>query len=331
MEQIKFGAIDIGSNAVRLLIMSVSPEKGDESFNKELLIRVPLRLGQESFESGKIPESKRKKLIRTMKAFKHLMKVFDVEEYRACATAAMREASNSKEVIKSVKENADIKIEIIDGQEEAQIIYDSHFLYNLNDQHNYIFVDVGGGSTEISLISNGELLQSFSYKIGTVRMLMNKVDSTENERMRNDLLALKSMYEVKNIIASGGNIIKLNALSNTRKDRKLNIQTLENLNNELKQHTVDQLIDLYHLKADRADVITLAGDIYITVANTIGATHFIVPKTGLIDGIIHLLFEKWKRKISKKKIKDLEDFPTGDVENIESEDIDSDKLNYETT
>jgi len=300
MTSIKFAAIDIGSNAVRLLIMSISPEDATETFTKELMIRVPLRLGQESFMSGKIADKKAKQLIRLMKAFKHLLKVYEVTDYRVCATAAMREAKNAKEIVKEIKNETDLKIEIIDGQEEALIIYESHFYYNLNDNQNYVFVDVGGGSTEISLIANGELIESKSYDIGTVRLLNNKVKDEEYDKMHTNLSKLKEQYAINDIIGSGGNIIKLNALAKLRKDRKLSVTVLDTLNETLKQHSVDELMEIYKLKADRADVITYATDIYLDVAKSVGAKSFIVPKIGLIDGIIHLLYAKWK---SKKKNK----------------------------
>jgi exopolyphosphatase / guanosine-5'-triphosphate,3'-diphosphate pyrophosphatase len=301
MNSIRFAAIDIGSNAVRLLIMSVSPEDPTESFTKELMIRVPLRLGQESFVSGKIDEKKSKKLIRLMKAFRHLLKVYEVDDYRVCATAAMREAKNAKEIVKEIKEETELKIEIIDGHEEAIVIYESHFAYHLNESQNYVFVDVGGGSTEISLISNGELIQSNSYNIGTVRLLNNKVKDEEYVRLHNDLSLLKEQYPINDIIGSGGNIIKLNALAKVRKDRKLSITVLENLNEILKQYTVDELIEQYKLKPDRADIITHAAGIYIDVAKSLGAKSFIVPKIGLIDGIIHMLYVKWKAKKKNNK------------------------------
>jgi exopolyphosphatase / guanosine-5'-triphosphate,3'-diphosphate pyrophosphatase len=300
MTSIKFAAIDIGSNAVRLLIMSISPEDATETFTKELMIRVPLRLGQESFMSGKIADKKAKQLIRLMKAFKHLLKVYEVTDYRVCATAAMREAKNAKEIVKEIKNETDLKIEIIDGNEEALIIYESHFYYNLNDNQNYVFVDVGGGSTEISLIANGELIESKSYNIGTVRLLNNKVKDEEYDKMHTDLSELKEQYAINDIIGSGGNIIKLNALAKLRKDRKLSVTVLDTLNETLKQYSVDELMEIYKLKADRADVITYAADIYLDVAKSVGAKSFIVPKIGLIDGIIHLLYAKWK---SKKKNK----------------------------
>ena len=296
MNSLQFAAIDIGSNAVRLLIMSITPDNTEESFSKSLMIRVPLRLGQESFVDGKIGDSKSKNLIRLMKAFKHLMKVYDVTDYRVCATAAMREAKNAKDLVKEIKKETDMKVEVIDGHEEAIIIYESHFTYNLNEHQNYVFVDVGGGSTEVSLLVNGELIQSKSYNIGTVRLLNNRVNTEEYDILHKDLAELKEQYQINDLIASGGNIIKLNSLAKVRKDRKLSLATLETLNSELKQYSVDELIEKYKLKPDRADVITLAGNIYIDVAKSVGAKSFIVPQIGLIDGIIHMLYVKWKEK-----------------------------------
>jgi len=303
MDSIKFAAIDIGSNAVRLLIMSVSPSDPTETYSKQVMIRFPLRLGQESFVSGKIPEDKAKQLIRLMKAFKHLIKAYDVTEYRACATSAMRDAKNSKEIAKETMKETGLKIEIIDGQEESSIIYESHFADQLNKELNYIFVDVGGGSTEISLIASGELIQSKSYNIGTVRLLNDKVKDEEFDLLHADLAELKEQYTINDIIGSGGNIIKLNALAQVRKDRKLSVTALETLNETLKQFTVDELIEKYKLKPDRADVITYAADIYIDVAKSVGAKHLIVPKVGLIDGIIHQLFVEWKENEAFKSLK----------------------------
>lgn len=296
MKSINFAAIDIGSNAVRLLIKSIVPGDPSDTFTKVLMVRVPLRLGQESFVSGKIPAGKEKQLIRLMKAFKYLIKVYDVTEYRGCATAAMREAKNSNALIKEIRNETGLKIEVISGQEEASIIYESHFADNLNKDLNYLYVDVGGGSTELNLMVNGELLESKSYDIGTVRILNDKVKGVEFERLNYDLAELKEQYKINDIIGSGGNIIKLNSLAKVRKNTKLSLQKLEELNDTLKQYTVDELITNYKLKADRADVITHAGDIYITVAKGVGASHIIVPSIGLTDGIIHTVYMKWKEK-----------------------------------
>ena len=307
MSSIQFAAIDIGSNAVRLLIKSIEPGDSTETFTKVLMVRVPLRLGQESFVTGKISTEKAKQLVRLMKAFKQLIKIYDITDYRACATAAMRDAKNAKELVKEISKETNIKIEIISGQEEAAIIYESHFADSLNKDLNYIYVDVGGGSTEISVITKGELIESKSYDIGTVRLLNNKVKSEEYERLNADLSELKVLYKFNDIIGSGGNIIKLNTLAKVRKNNKLSILKLEELNTKLKALTVDERRATFKLKPDRADVITLAADIYTEVANGVGAGSIIVPTIGLSDGIIHMLYMKWKDKNLVNQSVELED------------------------
>jgi len=296
MKSINFAAIDIGSNAVRLLIKSIVPGDPSDTFTKVLMVRVPLRLGQEAFVTGKISTDKEKQLIRLMKAFKHLIKIYGITDYRACATAAMREAKNSNALVKEIRKETDLKIEIINGQEEASIIYESHFADHLNKDLNYIYMDVGGGSTELSLMVNGEYLESRSYDIGTVRLLNDMVKPVEFERLNYDLAELKEQYKINDIIGSGGNILKLNTLAKVRKNNKLSVQKLEELNDTLKQFTMDELISNYKMKPDRADVITFAADIYLTVAKGVGASHIIVPTIGLADGIIHMLYVKWKEK-----------------------------------
>lgn len=307
MSSIQFAAIDIGSNAVRLLIKSIEPGDSTETFTKVLMVRVPLRLGQESFVTGKISNDKAKQLVRLMKAFKQLIKIYDIEDYRACATAAMRDAKNAKELVKEINKETNIKIEIISGQEEAAIIYESHFADSLNKELNYIYVDVGGGSTEISVITKGELIESKSYDIGTVRLLNNKVKSEEYERLNADLSELKVLYKFNDIIGSGGNIIKLNTLAKVRKNNKLSLVKLEELNTQLKALTIDERKVTFKLKPDRADVITLAADIYTDVAKGVGAGSIIVPTIGLSDGIIHMLYMKWKDKNLVNQTVELED------------------------
>ena len=171
MEEQKIAAIDIGSNAVRLLISVVSEDEGGLSFKKLMLLRVPLRLGEDTYSIGKISDKRMRKLIKLMKAFRHLMSVYEVESYRACATAAMREARNAAKVVAAVKEKAELDIEIINGSEEARTIYESHVEDRLDHNSNYLYVDVGGGSTELSVISKGKLAESASFNIGTIRML----------------------------------------------------------------------------------------------------------------------------------------------------------------
>jgi len=225
-----------------------------------------------------------------------LIKIYGIADYRACATAAMREAKNSTALVKEIRKETGLKIEIVNGHEEASIIYESHFADNLNKELNYIYVDVGGGSTELNLMVNGELLESKSYDIGTVRLLNDKVKGVEFERLNYDLHELHEQYKITDIIGSGGNIIKLNSLAKVRKNNKLSVQKLEELNDTLKQFTVEELITNYKLKPDRADVITYAADIYLTVAKGVGATHIIVPTIGLADGIVHMLYVNWKEK-----------------------------------
>lgn len=259
------------------------------------MVRVPLRLGQESFTEGRISDKNAKKLSKLMKAFKHLMNVFEVSTYRACATSAMRDAENAKEIVRDIKKDTDIRIEIIGGQEEANIIYESHIADNLDHELNYAYVDVGGGSTEVSLISGGKLVRSQSYNIGTVRLLNQKVARQEYDRLHADMRALQEKYKISGIIGSGGNIIKLNKLAKPT-NGKLQLEELEAVYTELRQYSVDELISTFSLKSDRADVITHAATIYIDIAKNIGCKEFIVPTIGLSDGIIHMLFLKWKEK-----------------------------------
>jgi len=300
MNEKQFAAIDIGSNAVRLLIKCVSDDANEHELKKQLMVRVPIRLGQDSFVAGRISDAKFKKLLKLMKAFKHLMKVYEVTEFRACATSAMRDAENSSHIVKEISQKTGIKINIITGQEEAAIIYESHFADSLNKKLNYIYVDVGGGSTEITLIVEGEMIQSKSYDIGTVRLLNKRVEESEYEKLRNDLSEIKSKYVISDIIGSGGNIIKLSTLANPKKSENLTLQKLENISGILNKFTVPELMEKFNLRADRADVITHAASIYIEVAKGIGVESFIVPRIGLSDGIVHLLYENWKQQTLAK-------------------------------
>ena len=206
MSKVNYAAIDIGSNAVRLLIKSINPETSEQLFTKELLLRVPLRLGEEVFTQGEIPASKAKKLLRLMKAYRQLMKIYEVDAYRACATSAMRDAANGKEVIETITRKSGIRIDIINGEEEARLVYDNHIEYLADKNADYIYVDVGGGSTEISLIHQGILRSSRSYNIGTVRLLKGKVVPSVYNRLKRDLNKLREQYPVITIIGSGGKI-----------------------------------------------------------------------------------------------------------------------------
>ncbi len=287
-----YAAIDIGSNAVRLLIKEIKEEQGKAHFSKVLMLRVPLRLGFDVFDIGKISEKKEKNMIRLMKAFRHLMKIYDVKHCRACATSAMRDAKNGMDIIKQIEKKTGVHIDIIDGQEEAKIIYNNHVEHMEDQKGNYMYVDVGGGSTEINLLSEGQLVCSRSYNIGTVRMLNNAVKDSEWERLKNDLAELAKSYPQTNIIGSGGNINKLYRLADKKNKKKMTMQVsvLQELHTRLKALSLEERMEQFGMKPDRADVIIPAGEIFLTIANIIGAPYIHVPVIGLSDGIIDELY-----------------------------------------
>ena len=287
-----YAAIDIGSNAVRLLIKEIKEEQGKAHFSKVLMLRVPLRLGFDVFDIGKISEKKEKNMIRLMKAFRHLMKIYDVKHCRACATSAMRDAKNGMDIIKQIEKKTGVHIDIIDGQEEAKIIYNNHVEHMEDQKGNYMYVDVGGGSTEINLLSEGQLVCSRSYNIGTVRMLNNAVKDSEWERLKNDLAELAKSYPQTNIIGSGGNINKLYRLADKKNKKKMTMQisVLQELHTRLKTLSLEERMEQFGMKPDRADVIIPAGEIFLTIANIIGASYIHVPVIGLSDGIIDELY-----------------------------------------
>ncbi len=292
-----YAAIDIGTNAVRLLIKKVKNDEVpmDKRFTKTLLLRVPLRLGFDVFSLGNISDAKAKKLQRLMKAFRQLMKIYEVTDYRACATSAIRDAANGKEIIKKIQKDTGIDIEVIDGQEEAQIIYKYHIECTTNNVGNYLYVDVGGGSTEINLQVNGELKSSFSYNVGTVRMLSNAVKEETWTQIKTDLQRLTDGLDHINIIGSGGNINKLYRLiKKSKKQQRISVDSLRLLNDSLKPLTPEQRMEKYDLKSDRADVIVPAAEIFLSIAEAIHSEYIYVPVIGLADGIIDGLYERDK-------------------------------------
>ena len=289
-----YAAIDIGSNAIRLLVKKERDncQVGQKPLTKVLLLRIPLRLGFDVFACGEIPDIKVNKLVRAIKAFGQLMKVYEVSKFRACATSAMRDAKNGKAVIKKVFKHTGIKIEIIDGQEEAALVYNNHIECMEDRSGNYIYVDVGGGSTEVNLLTNGELVFSKSYNIGTVRIL-SRADKPETwQQLRNDMAYISGKYPGINIIGSGGNINKLYRLASTKDKQKLNmpVSSLEEIYKRLKFLTPEQRMDKFHLKADRADVIVPAAEVFLAIAESTGAQYIHVPVIGLADGIIDKLY-----------------------------------------
>lgn len=291
-----YAAIDIGSNAVRLLIKKVNEgeEPASKSLSKAMMLRVPLRLGFDVFSLGEVSETKAMKLRRLIKAFRQLMKVYDVTEYRACATSAIRDAKNGKSVMRKILKDTGISIEVIDGQEEARIIYSNHLECLEDRTGNYIYVDVGGGSTEINLLADGTLVQSLSYNVGTVRMLSNAVKEEVWQQMKDDLSRLTAGLPNVNIIGTGGNINKLYrlALKKDKKRLRLPLTSLRLLYDELKPLTPEQRMEKFSLKPDRADVIVPAAEIFLAIADVVKAGYIHVPVIGLADGIIDKLYAK---------------------------------------
>ncbi|MCD8281782.1 MAG: Ppx/GppA family phosphatase [Prevotella sp.] len=293
MNNPRYAAIDIGSNAVRLLIKELKPgfEPAGHYLNKVLLLRVPLRLGFDVFTSGYVSDVKARNVRRLMKSFRFLMKIYEVSHYRACATSAMRDAANGADIIKRIKHDTGIKIDIISGREEAMLIFNNYLEGSADRAGNFIYVDVGGGSTEINLLSDGQLLHSFSYDIGTVRMLSGAVGDDIRQRMDNDLRRLTAEYEHVNIIGSGGNINKLYRLAGKagKKNGRLSLDALQQIYDRLLPLTAEQRQLRYGLKEDRADVIVPAAEIFLRVARIVKAEYIHVPVVGLADGIIDSL------------------------------------------
>lgn len=294
MENCNLAAIDIGSNAARLLIKGIEiDEDGNLKFQKILFLRIPLRLGMDVFYNGKISEGKKEEFIRTMKAYRQLMKVFHVRDYRACATSAMRDADNGKDIIDEIFRKTGIRTHIISGDEESQIIYDNHIALIANEG-NFLYVDVGGGSTEVTFICNGERLYSRSFNVGTLRMLNGAVKDEDMQLIRYELKLATADYKNITIIGSGGNINKLHRISrkNDKGNSRLPVETLRKLHGNLAGMTVAQRMETYGFKPDRADVIVPAAEIFLTVSDSVGASEIMVPCIGLADGLIFEMAEK---------------------------------------
>ena len=287
----KFAAIDIGSNAMRLLVANVIEEPGVPThFSKSALVRLPIRLGQDSFTMGQISDENIERMVDGMKAFKLLMKVHKIEKYAALATSAMREAVNSPEVIKTIKEQADIDIKIIDGKTEAAIIASTDLSHLVQTEQTYLFVDVGGGSTEFSLFDNGKMVASKSFKIGTVRLLNEMVDPNTWTEIELWIKEQTRNYAEVILIGSGGNINKLFKMSGRKLDKPLSYWYLNKRYHFLNSLTYEQRISELDLNTDRADVIVLATEIYLNAMKWSCVKKIFVPKIGLSDGIIKAMY-----------------------------------------
>lgn len=293
----RLAAIDIGSNAARLLITDViEGPQGVPDFIKTVLVRVPLRLGFDVFEKGEISSAKTEKIIKTILSYKLLLDVYEVKHLKACATSAMRDAINSKEIIKKVKAETGITIEIINGQQEAAFIYENHIAENMNSGESYLYVDVGGGSTELTFFSDGKLVFKESFNIGTIRILKNQVTEATWDEMKEFIRTKTKGYHHVTAIGSGGNINKVFSISKRKDGKPLHLDLLRDYYKEFSTLTVEQRISLYKLREDRADVIVPALLIYINIMRWADATEILVPKIGLADGLIHNLYEEVRSK-----------------------------------
>ena len=287
----KYAAIDIGSNAVRLMVANVSKVNGKTSVKRLALIRVPIRLGDDVFTVGVISEKNYNRMIDAMIAFKHLMKVHDVSEYRAMATSAMRNADNGHKLIAEIRKTSGINIEIIDGKKEAAIIFSTKLSDLIKKDKSYIYVDVGGGSTEITVISKGKIIGSKSFRVGTVRILKDKVDESywnKIERWIKD--KTKGLANIE-AIGSGGNINKIFKMSGKAEGDTLSHSFLFAQLNYLKSFSFEERIEELRLNEDRADVIIPATEIYMSAMEWAGAKKMHVPKIGLVDGIIRGIYK----------------------------------------
>jgi len=292
---LKLAAIDIGSNAARLLITDVIKEAdGSVVFNKLNLIRIPLRLGFDVFETGIISKPKQGMIMQTMKAYKHLCNAYEVTNIKACATSAMRDAKNAADIIRKVKLETDIEIEVITGDFEAGLIYENHIAENLDNDNSYVYIDVGGGSTELSFFSNGILIYKKSFNIGTIRLLKNMVTDAEWDDMKDTVRAVTKGLKKVVAIGSGGNINKVFSMSKKKDGKPLPFELLRDYYKELGNVPLHERIIRYNLREDRADVIVPALQIYINTMRWAGSEEIFVPKIGLADGLIRHLWEELK-------------------------------------
>jgi exopolyphosphatase/guanosine-5'-triphosphate,3'-diphosphate pyrophosphatase len=288
----RLAAIDIGSNAARLLISEV--ERGDSGkprFQKLNLVRVPLRLGFDVFENRLISPEKAEMIVKTIKSYKYLIDVYQVSGLKACATSAMRDARNGNEIIERVRNETGIRIDIISGDAEASLIYENHVAENLDKEHSYLYIDVGGGSTELTFFADSKLVFKRSFNIGTIRLLKKQVDEFMWDEMK-DFIRRETKGHLTDMVAigSGGNINKVFSLSKRKEGKPLQLDLLKDYYKEFSSFSVEDRMKLYKLREDRADVIVPALLIYINVMRWSNISEIYVPKIGLVDGLIQNLY-----------------------------------------
>jgi len=294
---VKLAAIDIGSNAARLLIVEITNDKyGNPVFNKLNLVRVPLRLGFDVFDSGEISKEKRGMILQTMKAYTHLIKAYGVTDTIACATSAMRDASNSNDIIRKIKMETGLNIEVITGEFEASLIYENHVAETMDTDHSYLYIDVGGGSTELTFFAEGKLIFKQSFNIGTIRLLKDMVTDSKWTEIKDFIKNKTKGYKKIVAIGTGGNINKVFSLSKKKDGKPLNIELLKDYCKEISSFSLEDRINVYKLRPDRADVIVPALQIYVNIMRWSDADEIYVPKIGLADGLIQHLYSELSAK-----------------------------------
>ena len=285
-------AIDIGSNAARLLINEVKETDGKPEFTKLNLLRIPLRLGFDVFSKGEIGAERKQMVIKTMTIFRELMEIYKVEHYRACATSAMRDAKNGQEIIDIVKEQSDINIEIITGDEEATLIYENHVAEGLDKDFAYLYVDVGGGSTELTFYENNEMQYEHSFNIGTIRLLNGLVTPTIWDEMKDEIKDKIKSKKTVVAIGSGGNINKIFSMSKTKDGKPMPVTVIKKYLKEMEKLSVVERMHEYQIREDRADVIVPALTIFNNVMTWADIKHIYVPKISVADGLVHSIYAK---------------------------------------
>mgnify|MGYP001264584943 FL=1 len=288
----KIAAIDIGSNAVRMLICYIIPSGKKYIFQKNSYLRLPIRLGEDSFKDGIISKSKIHKLSDAILSFKYIMNVHDVEYYQIYATSALRESKNSKEVILEIKKTTGLKINLISGLKEAKIISKGNSLEKLQFNRSFLYVDVGGGSTEYSILRRGEEKKSKSFKIGTVRLLNNLVDDKLFIDIKYWLDTYLDDQDKIKLFATGGNINKIQSMTGSKIGKPISYLSLKDLYNNLTKYDYQERMVKFDLNPDRADVIIPALKIFITTMESVGSNKLFVPKVGLVDGMINEIFHE---------------------------------------
>ncbi|HET6349008.1 MAG TPA: exopolyphosphatase [Candidatus Krumholzibacteria bacterium] len=292
----KFAAIDIGSNAVRLLLARVIEESDEPLLKKEVLVRMPLRLGDDAFREGRISADKAQRLAETMVGFRHLIRAYPALDFAAYATSAMREASNAAAVVERVRKQTGIGIEIIDGAREAGVIYANHVEHRLDPDRNYLYLDVGGGSTEVTLISHGRMVGSESFPLGGVRALRGKVSPKVIASLRQWVEQRRREHGSMVAIGSGGNINTIYKLARVKQGKPMEIERLRTMRNMLRGYSLEERIVTLNLRPDRADVVVFACDLYLSVMKWGRIRKIVVPQVGLADGIVHLLYNRHRRR-----------------------------------